>query len=46
MRHPHRGAVLIGNLASNLALKTALPVDVDIDVMMAMAASVMPMPLR
>jgi len=34
------GAVLIGNLASNLALKTALPVDVDIDVMMAMAASV------
>jgi L-serine dehydratase len=34
------GAVLIGNLASNLALKTALPVEVDIDVMMAMAASV------
>jgi len=34
------GAVLIGNLASNLALKTALRVDVDIDVMMAMAASV------
>jgi L-serine dehydratase len=34
------GAVLIGNLASNLALKTALRVDVDLDVMMAMAASV------
>ncbi len=34
------GAVLIGNLASNLALRTALRVDVDIDVMMAMAASI------
>jgi L-serine dehydratase len=34
------GAILIGNLASNLALKTSLPVDVDVDVMIAMAASV------
>ncbi len=34
------GAVLIGNLASNLALKTSLPVMVDIDVMLAMATSI------
>ncbi len=32
------GAILIGNLASNLVLKTTLPVDVDVDVMIAMAA--------
>jgi L-serine dehydratase len=34
------GAILIGNLASNLAVKTSLPVAVDVDVMLAMAASV------
>ncbi|MDI7259725.1 MAG: L-serine ammonia-lyase, iron-sulfur-dependent, subunit alpha [Thermodesulfobacteriota bacterium] len=34
------GAVLIGNLASNLVLKTSLPVIVDVDVMLAMAASI------
>jgi L-serine dehydratase len=34
------GAILIGNLASNLALKTSLPVAVDVDVMLAMAASI------
>lgn len=34
------GGVLIGNLASNLVLKTSLPVDVDVDVMLAMAAKV------
>lgn len=34
------GAILIGNLASNLILKTSLPVDVDVDVMIAMAARV------
>ena len=34
------GAILIGNLASNLILKTALPVEVDVDVMIAMAARV------
>ncbi|MGI5837501.1 MAG: serine dehydratase [Chloroflexota bacterium] len=34
------GAILVGNLASNLILKTSLPVDVDVDVMLAMAAKV------
>jgi len=34
------GAILIGNQASNLILKTSLPVDVDVDVMIAMAARV------
>lgn len=34
------GAVLIGNLASNLALKTSIPVAIDVDVMLAMAASI------
>ena len=34
------GAVLIGNLASNLALKTSIPVMIDVDVMLAMAASI------
>ena len=34
------GAILLGNQASNLVLKTSLPVDVDVDVMMAMAARV------
>lgn len=34
------GAILIGNLASNLVLRTSLPVDVDIDVMLAMAAKI------
>ncbi len=34
------GAILVGNLASNLVLKTSLPVDVDIDVMLAMAARI------
>jgi len=34
------GAILIGNLASNLVLKTSLPVDVDVDVMLAMAARI------
>jgi len=34
------GAILIGNQASNLILKTSLPVAVDVDVMIAMAARV------
>jgi len=34
------GAILIGNLAANLALKTTIPVMVDPDVMLAMASSV------
>ncbi|MCX5907199.1 MAG: serine dehydratase, partial [Deltaproteobacteria bacterium] len=34
------GAILIGNLAAQLALKTSLQVQVDIDDMIAMAASV------
>lgn len=34
------GAVLIGNLAANLVLKTSIPVMVDVDVMLAMAASI------
>jgi L-serine dehydratase len=34
------GAILIGNQASNLILKTSLPVDVDVDVMIAMAARI------
>jgi len=34
------GAILIGNQASHLVLKTSLPVDVDVDVMIAMAARV------
>jgi L-serine dehydratase len=34
------GAILIGNQASQLVLKTSLPVDVDVDVMIAMAARI------
>jgi len=34
------GAVLIGNLAANLVLKTSIPVMVDVDVMLAMATSI------
>ncbi len=34
------GAILIGNQASKLILKTSLPVDVDVDVMIAMAAKI------
>lgn len=34
------GAILVGNLASNLILKSTLPVDIDIDVMIAMAARI------
>lgn len=34
------GAVLVGDLASNLALKTSLPVAIDADVMLAMAAKI------
>jgi L-serine dehydratase len=34
------GAVLIGSLAANLALRTTLPVEIDVDVMIAMAAKV------
>ena len=34
------GAILMGNLAANLVLRTSLPVDVDVDVMLAMAARV------
>ena len=34
------GAVLIGNLASNLVLKTSLPIIINVDVMLSMAASV------
>ena len=34
------GAVLIGNLAANLVLKTSIPIMVDVDIMLAMAASI------
>jgi len=34
------GAILIGNLAANLALKTSIAVPIDVDVMLAMAAAV------
>jgi len=34
------GAVLIGNLAANLALKTSIAVPIDVDVMLAMAANI------
>ncbi len=34
------GAILLGNQAANLILKTSLPVPVDIDVMLAMAARI------
>jgi L-serine dehydratase len=34
------GAVLIGNLAAKLALRTTVPLDVEVDVMIAMAAAV------
>jgi L-serine dehydratase len=34
------GAILIGNLAANLALKTSIPVAVDVDVMLAMASTI------
>lgn len=34
------GAILIGNQASNLVLKTSLPVPVDVDVMLALAARI------
>ena len=34
------GAILIGNQAANLVLKTSLPVDIDVDVMLAMAARI------
>ena len=34
------GAILIGNQAANLILKTSLPVDIDVDVMIAMAARI------
>lgn len=34
------GAILIGNQASQLILKTSLPVDVDVDVMIAMASKI------
>lgn len=34
------GAILIGNQASNLVLKTSLPVLVDVDVMLALAARI------
>ena len=34
------GAILIGNQAANLILKTSLPVDIDVDVMIAMAAKI------
>lgn len=33
-------AILVGNLASNLVLKSTLPVDIDVDVMIAMAARI------
>jgi L-serine dehydratase len=33
-------AILGGNLAANLVLKTTLPVDIDVDVMLAMAARI------
>ncbi len=34
------GAILIGNLAANLALKTSISVDIDVDVMLAMTARI------
>ena len=34
------GAILIGNQAANLILKTSLPIDIDVDVMIAMAAKI------
>ena len=34
------GAILIGNLAANLALKTSIAVPIDVDVMLAMAANI------
>ncbi len=34
------GAILLGNQAANLVLKTSLPVPVDVDVMLAMAARI------
>jgi L-serine dehydratase len=34
------GAILLGNLAANLVLKTTLPMPVDVDVMVAMAARI------
>lgn len=34
------GAVLIGNLAAHLALKTSIAVPIDVDVMLAMAANI------
>lgn len=34
------GAVLIGNLAANLALKTSIAVPINVDVMLAMAANI------
>lgn len=33
-------AILVGNLASNLVLKSTIPVDIDVDVMIAMAARI------
>lgn len=33
-------AILVGNLASKLVLKSTLPVDIDVDVMIAMAARI------
>jgi L-serine dehydratase len=33
-------AILIGNLASQLVLKSTLPIDIDVDVMIAMAARI------
>lgn len=33
-------AILVGNLASNLILKSSIPVDIDVDVMIAMAARI------
>jgi len=34
------GAILIGNLAANLALKTSIAVPIDVDVMLSMAATI------
>ena len=34
------GAILIGNQAANLILKTSLPIDIDVDVMIAMASKI------
>ena len=34
------GAILLGNQAANLVLKTSLPIPVDVDVMLAMAARI------